>query len=44
MVPEANAGQVLIPVMAAMLLFSSRRLWSAKPSAADAGQPRPSRH
>jgi hypothetical protein len=29
-VPEANAGLVLIPVVAAMLLFSSRRLWSAK--------------
>jgi hypothetical protein len=34
-VPEANAGLVLIPVVAAMLAFSSRRLWSAKLAAAD---------
>jgi hypothetical protein len=31
-VPEANAGLALIPVVAAMLLFSSRRLWATKPS------------
>lgn len=29
-VPEANAGWVLIPVMAAVLFFSTRRLWPAK--------------
>ena len=29
-VPEANAGLVLIPIVAAMLAFSSRRLWRAK--------------
>jgi hypothetical protein len=29
-VPEANAGLVLVPVVAAMLLLSSRRLLSAK--------------
>ena len=29
-VPEPNAGLVLMPVVAAMLLFSSRRLWSAR--------------
>jgi hypothetical protein len=34
-VPEANAGLVLIPVVAAMLAFSSRRLWPAKPAMAD---------
>ena len=31
-VPEANAGLALIPVVAAMLLVSSRRLWTARPS------------
>lgn len=31
-VPEANAGLVLIPFVGAVLLFSSRRLWRAKPS------------
>ena len=30
LVPEANAAVVLIPVVAAMLFFSMRRLWSAK--------------
>ena len=30
-VPEANAGVVLIPMVAAMLVFSTRRLWAAKP-------------
>ena len=29
-VPEANGGLVLIPVVAAMLAASSRRLWSSK--------------
>jgi hypothetical protein len=29
-VPEANAGLVLIPVVAAILLFSSRQFWRAK--------------
>jgi hypothetical protein len=29
-VPEANAGVVLIPVVAAMLFFSIRRFWFAK--------------
>jgi hypothetical protein len=33
-VPEANAGQALLPVMAAVAVFSSRRLWTAKSSAA----------
>jgi hypothetical protein len=28
-VPEANAGLALIPVVAAMLFFSARRLWRA---------------
>jgi len=28
--PEANAGLVLIPVVAAALFFSTRRLWPAK--------------
>jgi hypothetical protein len=36
-VPEANAGLALIPVVAAMLVFSSRRLWSAKACAAANG-------
>ena len=37
-VPEANAGLALIPVVAAMLLVSSRRLWAARPSLAADGQ------
>jgi hypothetical protein len=37
-VPEANAGLVLIPAVAAMLLFSSRRLWLVKPFPAVGGQ------
>lgn len=28
-VPEANPGLALIPIMAAMLAFSTRRLWRA---------------
>jgi hypothetical protein len=31
-VPEANAALVLVPVVGAVLLFSARRLWGAKPS------------
>lgn len=31
LVPEASAGLVLIPVMAAVLLHASRRLWRARP-------------
>jgi hypothetical protein len=42
-VPEANAGLVLIPVVAAMLLFSSRRLWLVKPTSAADGQKAPGR-
>jgi hypothetical protein len=38
MVPEANAGLVLIPVVAAALFFSTRRLWSAKVTANPEGQ------
>ena len=37
-VPEANAGLVLIPVVAAIFLFSSRRLWAAKPAYSASGQ------
>ena len=37
-VPEANAGLVLIPVMAAVLLVASRRLWPARFSLAADGQ------
>jgi hypothetical protein len=37
-VPEANPGLVLIPVVAAMLLVSARRLWAAKPILAADGQ------
>jgi hypothetical protein len=37
-VPEANAGLVLIPIVAAMLLLSSRRLWPAKACQASIGQ------
>lgn len=33
-VPETNPGLVLIPVVAAMLLISARRLWAARPSLA----------
>ena len=36
-VPEADAGLALIPVMAAMLLFSARRLW-LRPTATADGQ------
>jgi hypothetical protein len=35
-VPEANAGVTLIPVIAALLILSSRRLWPAKPARAAA--------
>jgi hypothetical protein len=38
-VPEANAAVVLVPVMAAMLFFSLRRLWSAKGTLGTEGQP-----
>ena len=38
-VPEANAGLVLIPVVAAMLFCSSRRLWSAKSCRAAGDKP-----
>jgi hypothetical protein len=31
-VPEANAGLALLPVVGAVLFFSARRLWGAKPS------------
>jgi hypothetical protein len=37
-VPEANAGLALIPVMTAMLFFSARRLWLAQRSLAAGGQ------
>ncbi|MBV9997915.1 MAG: hypothetical protein JO015_02270 [Verrucomicrobia bacterium] len=37
-VPEANAGMVLIPVMAAALCLSTRRLWVAKASADTEGR------
>ena len=37
-VPEANAGLALIPVVAAMLWFSSRRLWPARRALAANGQ------
>jgi hypothetical protein len=37
-VPEANTGLVLIPVMAAVLFFSTRRVWLAKRSPAADGQ------
>jgi hypothetical protein len=37
-VPEANAGLALIPVTAAMLFFSARRLWLARPSLAAGNQ------
>jgi hypothetical protein len=37
-VPEANAGLALIPVVAAMLFFSARRLWLAQRSPAADGQ------
>ena len=40
-VPEANAGWVLIPVMAAVLLFSSRQLWAARRAFAAGGAPEP---
>jgi hypothetical protein len=40
-VPEANGGLVLIPVVAAVLAASSRRLWSSKaPAAGDDQQAR----
>ena len=37
-VPEANAGMVLIPVVAAMLFFFTRRLWLAKTAVDTEGQ------
>lgn len=37
-VPEANAGLVLIPIVAGMLVFSSRRLRPAKPLEAPVGR------
>jgi hypothetical protein len=37
-VPEANAGVVLIPVVAAILFFSTRRLWLAKAALDTEGQ------
>jgi hypothetical protein len=37
-VPEANAGLVLIPVVAAILFFSTRRIWATKRSLAADGQ------
>ena len=37
-VPEANAGLVLIPVVAAALFFSTRRLWLAKAGVDAEGQ------
>jgi hypothetical protein len=37
-VPEANAGVVLIPVVAAVLFFSTRRLWLAKATLDTEGQ------
>ena len=37
-VPEANAGWVLIPVVAAVLFFSTRRLWPAKAEGDTEGQ------
>ena len=37
-VPEANAWLALIPVVAAMLLVSSRRLWPARRALAADGQ------
>ena len=37
-VPEANAAVVLIPVVAAMLFFSMRHLWSAKAAPGTEGQ------
>jgi hypothetical protein len=37
-VPEANSGLVLIPLVAAMLLFSSRRLWPARSDPTPASQ------
>jgi hypothetical protein len=41
-VPEASAGLALIPVVAAMLFFSARRLWPTKPSVAGEGPSNPS--
>ena len=47
-VPEANAGLVLIPVVAAMLFVSARRLWPTRralavegQNAGDASEPQP---
>lgn len=37
-VPEANAGLVLIPVVAAMLFFSMRRFWFTKAAPGSEGQ------
>ena len=40
-VPEANAGWVLIPVVGTMLAISSRRLWSTKASLGPEGPKAP---
>jgi len=40
-VPEANGGLVLIPVVAAMLAASARGLWTAKAAAAGDDQKAP---
>ena len=37
-VPEASAGLALIPVVAAVLFFSTRRLWPARGALAADGQ------
>lgn len=37
-VPEANAGLALIPIVAAILFFSSRRLWLVRPAPAAGSQ------
>jgi hypothetical protein len=40
-VPEANPGLALIPVVAAVLFFSTRRLWPVRPAVATSGQKPP---
>lgn len=40
-VPEANAGLVLIPVTAAILFFSTRRIWVTRRSLAADGRKAP---